>query len=202
MGNRSPDKDIQLVRACVAGDQQAWTEFYKQYVCLIRSVVRRKLTTNPADVEDVAQEVFSDLVPALKRYDGTVSLTRYVVMISERVCSNEYRKTKAVKRDAETEPLDHHDRGDEGVRQVESSLSDPEETLEQEQLKGIVRDALQELNEECFRLLSLREFKGLSYKEISEILGQKVNTLTVKAGRCLEDLKAICHRLIRRRCQR
>jgi RNA polymerase sigma-70 factor (ECF subfamily) len=192
MGNRSPDKDIQLVRACVVGDQQAWTEFYKQYVCLIRSVVRRKLTTNPADVEDTAQEVFSDLVPALKRYDGTVSLTRYVVMISERVCANEYRKTKAVKRDAETEPIEHHDSGDEGIRQVASELANPEDHLAQEQLKAIVRDALSELSEECYRLISLREFKGLSYQEISDQLGQKVNTLTVKAGRCLEDLKVIC----------
>jgi len=202
MRDRSRNQEIQLVDRCVAGDQQAWDEFYRQYVCLIRNIVRRKLRIASHDVEDIVQMVFGDLVPALKTYDGAVSITRYIVIITERTCINEYQKSTAGKRHGTSFPIDHHDGDDEGTWRLASNLDSPEDHLEQEQLKEVLRKALWELDEECSKILTLREFKALPWKQISEVLGKRENTLTVKLKRCMDDLKVLCHRLIRKGCKR
>lgn len=191
-----------MVDRCVAGDQQAWEEFYRQYNCLIRTIVRRRFRIAPHDVEDIVQMVFGDLVPALKVYDGTVSVRRYIAIITERTCINEYQKSTACKRHGKTSPIDLHDADEEGTWRVASNLDSPEDHLEREQLREVLRKALWELDDECSKILTLREFKALSWKQIAEVLGQKENTLTVKSKRCMEDLKALCHRLIRKGCKR
>ena len=66
MGTGKVDRDIQLVRECVGGSEQAWKEFYSRFVGLVRSVVRRHMGPNAQEVDDVTQSVFVALIPSQK----------------------------------------------------------------------------------------------------------------------------------------
>jgi len=55
----------------------------------------------------------------------------------------------------------------------------------------LLREALQRVTEACRRLISLRYFDGLSYKEMACQTGEKEATLRVKLHRCLSSLGQI-----------
>ena len=194
-------REVELVRQCLRGSEKAWDEFYNRYACLIRSVVRRKLRLLPQETEDIVQNVFADLIPALKTFDLNQPLTRFIAVIAERVCINHYHWSKAAKRDGHTTPIDHFDGAEEGAKMIPAGTESQEAFMIQEQRKEILRRAIWELSAECWKLIQLREFEGLPYKEISRLLGHKENTLIVKARRCLEELKEKARTLVRKGCK-
>jgi len=202
MANRNRNEDILLVRECLSGSDKAWNEFYCRYVGLVRSVVRRQLAWAVLDFEDVVQNIFLALIPALKTYDEAYSLARFICVVSERVCIQEYRQGKAAKRDGDTDPIDHHGSGQEGYRTVASEQASQEERLAENEMVQMLRGALGSLGVQCRELLTLRYYEDLPYKEISRIMGGSENTLTVKARRCLDELIAGYHEVIRKGVQR
>jgi RNA polymerase sigma-70 factor, ECF subfamily len=188
MGNTKTHEEIALVRQCLSGSEEAWNEFYNRYVGLVRSIVRRQRVAAGWDDEDTVQNVFTSLIPALKNYDPVYSLPRFVCIVAERTCIQEYRLFRAAKRDAETLPVDHHDSGEEGARILRSAGPSPEDHLIESDLRDRLRVALRALGTACRELLKLRYFEQLSYKEIAHRLGASENTLAVRAKRCLAEL--------------
>jgi RNA polymerase sigma-70 factor, ECF subfamily len=181
-----------LVERCNRGERQAWAELHARYVGLITASVGRGNPGAPHDVEDVVQEVFLNLVKALRQYDPARPLEVYILEIARRVRISRYRQFSAQKRGAfsrETRPLDAHDGGDEGgYISVASPEDNQESALMKAQETRMLRKALAALSESCRHLLGLRYDQGLSYKEISAVLGEKESSLRVKAQRCLSGL--------------
>jgi RNA polymerase sigma-70 factor (ECF subfamily) len=198
MPGNTTNRDLNLIKDCANGSERAWEELYSRFAPLVRSVVKRKLWFAPNEVEDVTQMVFAALVDSLEKYDGSVSLARYICMIAERICIQEYRKNFAAKRDGETVPVEHHDRADSEEVSVRTlSHESPESLMETGQLTEILKRSLRALDSDCRRLLRLRYFNEMSYKEISLEIGDMENTLSVRARRCLDSLRALCHELMR-----
>ena len=183
--------DRLLVKECLAGSQVAWNTFYSRFVGLIRSIAKRQARLSPADVQDITQSTFLALASSLRNYDSGHSLVRFVCMVTERTVIDEYRKAKAGKRNADTESVDHHDRGEEGARMVESDIEPLDRQIERAQLTSHLRAALQKLDPRCRKLIQLRYYNELSFGEIGAIVGLTENTLTVQTRRCLEKLKAL-----------
>lgn len=187
-GNRSRD----LVERCNSGDREAWAEFHARYVGLITASVSRYHRAGTHDMEDVVQEVFLNLVRALQHYDPTRPLEVYVLEIARRAAISRFRQLSAQKRGGvsrETRPLDAHDGGDEGgYISIASPDDDQEQVLMRAQETNLLRRALAALTESCRKLLGLRYDRGLSYREIAQILDEKEASLRVKAQRCLSSL--------------
>ena len=190
MRSRNLDQDMRLVRECLAGSEQAWVEFTCRFEPLVKSIVRKQSWLARHDLEDVKQTVFVSVMSALTTYDSAYSLSGFVEMITDRVCIDEYRSHKAAKRDAATNPIDHHDGGTEGYESLPSHWDHQEQELMKAQEKELLRHSLQALGERCQDLINLRIFEEMPYKEITEILGASENTLTVQLRRCLDELKA------------
>ncbi len=198
MAIRKANQDMELIHRCVNGSEEAWKELYSKYVSLVRSVVKRRLWFAPNDVEDLSQTVFASLVDSLGNYDGSVSLARYICLIAERACIQQYRKFTAAKRDAQTVVVESHDRTDEEAHVPQMDEDSPEELLEKSELAGFLKVSLRALDPECRRLLKYRYYDELRFKEISIRMKASENTLTVRARRCLEALKGILHEQMRK----
>jgi RNA polymerase sigma-70 factor (ECF subfamily) len=87
--------------ACLRGDKRAWDAFVERYARVIfaavQRVMRARRRTDPADVEDVAQDVFVRLVRddyrLLRSYDaGRSSLTTWLTIISRSVAIDHVRR--------------------------------------------------------------------------------------------------------------
>jgi RNA polymerase sigma factor (sigma-70 family) len=198
VASQTQNRDLLLVRECLSGSEQAWTDFYCRYQILVRNVVKRQKGIASWDMEDITQNVFVSLMSALKTYDPTFSLPNFICMVAERVCIDEYRRWTAGKRDGHTDPIDHHDSGQNGTRVVASNVDDQEDQLVQAELVSLLRHAFRGLAARCRELLRLRYYEELAYKEIAEILDGNENTLMVQARRCVDDLRAHCDELQRK----
>lgn len=184
-------EDRGLVEQCLAGSKAAWDEFYDRYVLLVRKVIQRHVRCSESDLQDMVQNVFLALFTALKTYDHQYPLSKFVWVVGERVCIDEYRKATANKRDGQQVPVNHHDHGDEGATMVPSNLDMQDNQVAKAELVQLLRLAFRQLGDKCRELLRLRYIEELSFKEIIPLLGGKEKTLAVQAGRCLDELKAI-----------
>lgn len=179
-----------LVRECLSGSQDAWRELYSRYVFLMRSVVKRNRAMSPEDVEDITQSAFLSLSTALHTYDFKHPLSRFMCLVTERILVDEYRKRSAAKRSCEIELLDVSDPAQDAEISNGAGVELQDAQMEKAQNCSRLREALQELDPRCRRLLELRYFNELPYTEIAEIAGATKNTLIVRARRCLEKLRA------------
>jgi RNA polymerase sigma factor (sigma-70 family) len=189
MNCNGENKDRALVQQCLSGSRQAWDEFYNRFCILVAKAVRTKSRCKESDVQDLVQNVFLALYTSLKNYEYQYSLSRFVWMISERVCIDEFRKSTAAKRDKVTVPLNHHDGGDNEAVMVRSNLHNQEQQVAEAEMKQMLMTAFKRLGEKCRQLIRLRYLQELSFKEISGLLGEQEKSLAVQAGRCLQVLK-------------
>jgi RNA polymerase sigma-70 factor (ECF subfamily) len=185
------NQDLALVRKCLTGSEEAWQEFYSRFIGLIRSVVKRQIGFTSHDSQDLTQTAFVALAGALGSYTTESSLAHFVCMITERALIDEFRKSKAAKRAAETRSVEHHDGSDDTTLILPADLDLPDVQFEKAEAAGRLNDALLKLDGKCRELLTMRFYKDLSYGEISEIYGTAENTLTVQTRRCIEKLKLI-----------
>jgi RNA polymerase sigma factor (sigma-70 family) len=192
MTNRGISDDL-LVRECLSGSQEAWNNFYRRFAGLIKTVIRRHLPYARDDVADVTQDVLVALMSGMHTYDSAHPLHRFVALVAERVCVDEYRAASAQKRQAETEPIDHHDAGPDAGRVVPSEIDPPDELVSKAESIQCLRDSFRRLGQRCRELINLRYYQELSYREMVEILGGTENRLAVQIRRCLEELR-ICYR--------
>ncbi|MFH0821218.1 MAG: sigma-70 family RNA polymerase sigma factor [Pseudomonadota bacterium] len=190
MDKRSLDQDHQLVRECLAGSEDAWKEFYSRFIGLMRVVALKHGNVSNPDVEDITQSAFLSLTTALKSYDFRQSLPRFVTVVTERVLIDEYRKSKAAKRDKDLEvPASSFDYEEDKTDMLQDPSDTQDVVLEQAQLADQVRKALNALDEKCRRLITLRYIEDRSFKEIAESLRSTENTVTVQTRRCLDALR-------------
>lgn len=185
------DENFLLVQECIAGSEKAWRQLYSRYIGLMRNVVRRQTGLSPSDVDDITQAAFLSLTTALRGYDRPHSLTSFICLVTERVLIDEYRKMKAVKRDAQTETISHHDSVEDGYRMVASTADLPDKQIETYEIASILREAVERLDVACRELLKLRYFLEMSFAEIAEKLGVTENTLNVRTRRCLNKLRTV-----------
>ncbi|MBT5483733.1 MAG: sigma-70 family RNA polymerase sigma factor, partial [Gammaproteobacteria bacterium] len=67
-------------------------------------------------------------------------------------------------------------------------ISTPEANQEKEDLQRVINEALEDLPEDLRTAFTLREFSGLSYEEITEIMGCPVGTVRSRIFRAREAL--------------
>jgi RNA polymerase sigma-70 factor, ECF subfamily len=67
-------------------------------------------------------------------------------------------------------------------------LETPEANLEKEDLRKVIYQAIEELPEELRTAFSLREFSGLSYEDITEIMDCPVGTVRSRIFRAREAI--------------
>jgi RNA polymerase sigma factor (sigma-70 family) len=185
------NQDRALVQQCLSGSREAWNEFYNRFWMLVSKAVRTKTRCKESDVQDLVQSVFLALCTSLKNYESRYPLSRFVWIVSERVCIDELRKSTAAKRGKATVPVNHHNGDDESAAIVLSSVDTQEQQLADAQVKQMLMAAFKRLGGKCQQLIRLRYLQELSFKEIASLLGVKEKTLAVQAGRCLRELKEL-----------
>jgi RNA polymerase sigma-70 factor (ECF subfamily) len=186
------ERSQELIARCNRGETEAWEELYARYYGKILCVVRRFARDGSDEAQDLVQEVFINLMKALKTFDDTRSPEAYILEIARRVGIGRFRKETAAKRGGDNPGhllLDAHDGGqEEGRITIPSGAHDQETALRNAQERSLLRGALKRLSETCRELLELRYEKGLSYKEIAAQTNAKEGTLRVRVQRCLNAL--------------
>jgi len=149
--------------------EQAYRSEGKQLLGFIRRRVRTE-----EDAEDILQDVFYQLLSGYSVTEPIEKLTSWLFTVAKNKIIDWYRKRKP-------EPLPK-DLNDEATPlNLEEILFDPAQNADEAYANSLVwtelADALDELPAEQREVFIMHELEGKSFKEISEITGEPVNTL-------------------------
>lgn len=169
--------DRQLIDRCLRHEPGAWNDFVDRYMGLIYHVIHhvshaRSLPLSPADVEDVAAEVFLGIVDddyaVLKRFQGKSALPTYLTVVARRITIREVIKRM---REAELGHVNAHRAA--SVSAEESSSGEVEPVVAADAVERMLR-GLPDREAEVVRLYHL---KHLNYRQISKQLGIPENSV-------------------------
>ncbi|GAB3867589.1 ECF RNA polymerase sigma factor SigK [Dactylosporangium cerinum] len=166
---RRVDAD-ELLSRVARGDERAFAELYDLLSPRVYGLIRRVLR-DPAQSEEVAQEVMVEVWRNAGRFDGTRgSATAWVFTIAHRRAVDRVRAEQA-----------SNDRAQRvAASSVETPYDDVVETatarIEQQQVRRCL-DGLTDLQREA---ITLAYYNGNSYREVADLLGAALPTIKTR----------------------
>lgn len=152
----------------------------------LRSFVRRRVPDS-ADVEDILQEVWYELVEANRLLMPIDHVTGWLFRVARNRITDLFRRQRRA-----TVSLNHE--GEDTDLQMVERLPSPEAGPETIHLRNIFVDelerALSELPREQREVFIAHEFEGRSFKELSAATGINVNTLLARKRYAVLHLRA------------
>jgi RNA polymerase sigma-70 factor (ECF subfamily) len=152
--------DMALVERCRRGDLGAFEELYRAHAGKLFSVACRMLG-NPADAEDLLQEIFLAAHRKLDSFRGESALGTWLYRLATNQCLD-YLRSRAARTNQVTDAIDD-----------EPGLYEPRARglAEQTVTKMDLERALAQLPEGCRAAFVLHDVQGLEHREVAEALG-------------------------------
>ena len=189
-------EDVALVAALKAGSQQAFEILIAQYSQPLYSLIARSLQ-DPADAQDITQEVFIKVFRSIGSFHGEASLRTWLYRIALHEASNQRRWWTRHKKQELTidTPVTANETDGEDAMCLGSTLADhsgtPYDHAAQAELRARVDAALRKLPEAFRTVVVLREMEGFCYEEIGDILELPAGTVKSRLKRGRATLKEI-----------
>ena len=173
--------DERLVKACLDGDEQAWSALIDKYKNLIYSVPI-KYGASPEDAGDIFQTVCLELFSQLSNLRQPGALRGWLVTIAAHQSFHWKRKHKK-RSNVEQTMLDEEDFG------AEPTV--PPDVADEAEREQIMRDATARLSPRCQEMIRLLFYVDppLPYRDVAKGLGLAVGSIGFIRGRCLKRLQ-------------
>ena len=159
-GGPSRQDDLALVERCRRGDLGAFEEVYRTHSRRLYGVAVRMLG-NPADAEDMLQEIFLAAHRKLESFRGESALGTWLYRLAVNLCLD-YLRSRTGRAIHMTDALDDEpglpDTGSRGLAERAVTRMDLERALAQ-------------LPEGCRTAFVLHDVQGLEHREVGEIMG-------------------------------
>lgn len=181
----SHDVDKELVSQVQKGDKRAFDLLVIKYQRRIMRLLARMIS-DPAEVEDVAQETFIKAYRALPQFRGDSNFYTWLY----RIAINSARNWQAA---SGRRPLLAHEYENEEGETFSSldtltDINTPESMMVSRQVADTVNAAINQLAPELRTAIVLREIEGLSYEEIAETMGCPIGTVRSRIFRARETI--------------
>ncbi|HXW05402.1 MAG TPA: RNA polymerase sigma factor [Vicinamibacterales bacterium] len=159
-GNPGRQAELALVERCRQGDLGAFEEIYRAHAGRLFSVACR-LVGNPADAEDLLQEIFLSAHRKLETFRGDAALGTWLYRLATNLCLD-YLRSRAGRSSQMTGYLDDeiglYDAATSGLAERAVTRMDLER-------------ALGRLPDGCRAAFVLHDIEGLEHREVAEVLG-------------------------------
>jgi RNA polymerase sigma-70 factor (ECF subfamily) len=186
------ETDQQLIARVQKGDSRAFDLLVLKYQHRIFGLIGRYVR-DVDEVQDVAQEAFIKAYKALPGFRGESAFYTWLYRIAINTAKNYLvsRSRRPPGTDVEIEDAEYYE-GNSGLHEIEN----PENALFGMELKAVVDDAIGALPEDLRTAITLREFDGLSYEAIAEIMDCPVGTVRSRIFRAREAIDALVSKQI------
>jgi RNA polymerase sigma factor (sigma-70 family) len=171
--------DERLVRECLAGNEEAWSQLVDKYKALIYSIPV-KYGLPPHEAADVFQSTCMELLTRLPELREPRALPKWLMQVAHHQCYRVKRQQqRLVSRDAEPD------------------LPEPETpaiaeiVVQQTQEEQMLREAMASLSPQCRRLVELLFFETppRPYTEVAAELGLALGSIGFTRQKCIERLR-------------
>lgn len=182
--------DEQLMLDFKAGDARAFTVLVGRHRQPLYNFVLR-FVGHPQRAEDVLQETWLKVIRGSREYEPRARFTTWAFTIARNLCVDAARK----ERTRRTESLDVAAEGAEGeARPLMDALpgpdlNAPDRSAHNRRLQPLLVQAIGALPEEQREVFLLREYQGVGFREIADIVGVNENTVKSRMRYALESLR-------------
>ncbi|MAV75880.1 MAG: RNA polymerase sigma factor RpoE [Actinobacteria bacterium TMED172] len=178
------DTDAQLVVRVQQGDKRAFDLLVLKYQHKIHSLISRYVR-DQTEVQDVAQEAFVKAYRAINNFRAESAFYTWMYRIAINTAKN-YLVSRSRRPPATDVDID------ESVNYAGANVlldqQGPESILHGEEVALVVRDALESLPEDLRTAVTLREFDGLSYEDIADVMDCPVGTVRSRIFRARDAI--------------
>jgi RNA polymerase sigma-70 factor (ECF subfamily) len=176
--------DQQLVARVKQGDSRAFDMLVLKYQHKIFGLISRYVK-DADEVQDVAQEAFIKAYRALPKFRGDSAFYTWLYRIAINTAKNHLvsRSRRPPGSDVEVEDAEYFESGG-ALHEIET----PENALFGVELKRVVERAISDLPDDLRTAVTLREFDGLSYEDIADIMDCPVGTVRSRIFRAREAI--------------
>ncbi len=177
--------DQQLVQRVKKGDKRAFDLLVLKYQHKILSLVSRYVR-DVGEVQDVTQEAFIKAYRALPKFRGDSQFYTWLYRIAINTAKNHLmaKGRRPPGSDIDVQDAEYFESASQ-LKDIES----PESHLFGEELREIVNKALSQLPEDLRTAVTLREFDGLSYEDIADVMDCPVGTVRSRIFRAREAIE-------------
>lgn len=168
--------DVELVKKCLEGQEEAWDELIDKYKALIYSVPV-KYGLQPQEAADVFQGTCIELLTRLKEIREPRALPKWLIQVAHHRCYHlKLQQKRFVSRDSEL---------DLPVPAVADSL------VSQTEEEQMLREAMAALAPRCRKLIEMLFFETPSrpYAEVASELHLAVGSIGLTRQKCMERLR-------------
>lgn len=178
------ETDQQLVERVQKGDSRAFDLLVLKYQGKMLGLISRYVHDSH-EAQDVAQEAFIKAYRALPKFRGDSQFYTWLYRIAVNTAKNHLvsRSRRPPGSDVDVADAEYYDGGS-ALRDIET----PESALFGAELKSVVEGAIADLPDDLRTAVTLREFDGLSYEDIAEIMDCPVGTVRSRIFRAREAI--------------
>lgn len=173
--------DEELVEAFQAGDGSAFDELVRRWDRRIQGAIYR-VTGSQEETRDLAQEAFLRAFRALRGFKREARFSSWLYQIALNLCRDRMRRRKG----RTLVSLETLSESGSALAPARPSALD---VVEANDLARVVAAAVAALPEEQREVIVLKEYQGLTFPEIAEILGLPTSTVKTRLYRGLGGLR-------------
>jgi RNA polymerase sigma-70 factor (ECF subfamily) len=186
------DDDRRLCARVAGGDAEAFEALVLRHQHRVYSFCLR-LLGDPAEAEDLAQDVFLTVYRSAATFRGEARFTTWLLRIAKNQSLN---RIKYLERRGRKLERSIEDIGDDGAME-DGREKRPDAVLEGGQTAALVQGAIATLGDEHRVVLVLRDVEDLSYEEIADITGLPVGTVKSRIHRGRSQLASRLERIFK-----
>lgn len=162
--------DEELMLLYTKGDRKAFEQIYHRYGDYLVNFFNRKLWQDREKAEDFTQELFRKIIDRPEMFDPTKKFKTWVFTVAGNMCKNEYKRAEIRKDSRKDLPEGFEGRSNDEIA---------DKIFDKQSFKESLNIELSKLKDKHRQVFMLRNFEGLSIKEIAEVL--QINEGTVKS---------------------
>ncbi len=172
---------VQRIREAAPNEaSEAFAQIYDLHAARVYSYVRRMLSSAESGVQDLVQQVFVNFYEQLRGGTSIENVRAYLLRSARNLCFNELARQKPSEQFIE-----------------ELYAGAPTRAYEQQELIGLVYEAIEKLPDDYKEIVLLREQLGLSFEEIADIVGIRAENARARASRAMKMIRSLLADYIR-----
>lgn len=173
--------DTQIIERTLGGEPDAFNMLVRRWERQIYGLTLRMLGRDD-EAKDATQETFLSAYRNLSKFRGEAKFSSWIYRIALNICN-----TKLRGRAKQVVSLD--EQREESGFEIAADLEELGSNIQQEQVARHVRRALQGLPAEMRQVIIMKEYEGLKFSEIAEILGIPLSTVKTRMYTGLAELR-------------
>lgn len=174
-------EDNQLINKYLKGDEKSLELLINKYLKSIYSFVYKNIG-NPAESEDLTQEIFLKIWKNLKKFDQSKNFKPWLYQIARNTAIDYLRKKKSI-------PFSRFQTESGQNILLDTLTDDSKDLLEDLHKKDIIEKVTFSLDTNERKLIDLRHKQGMSFQEISDIFKESINTIKSRYRRIIKNLE-------------